>query len=173
MPSLRTEWACPTPVLPSQSSESKGQERSAQTSKLLHKTSGPLLNSMASGSLSGSMESSSKASGFSISSPFGIMPHCTRLLSTNGLNKDLFLPSKMANQRLTNPSTSKGRRRWRMIKTARSYPSGCIAWYSGWIIRWSPVNNHSQEGRLGSERRKMMSVKYCIHESLNLHLLNL
>jgi hypothetical protein len=57
----------------------------------------------------------------------GIMPHGTRLLSISGLSRDLFLPSKMANQRLTNPSTSKRRRRWRMIKTARSYPSGCRA----------------------------------------------
>jgi hypothetical protein len=57
----------------------------------------------------------------------GIMPHCPRLLSISSLSRDLFLPSKMANQRLTNPSTSKSRRRWMMIKTARSYPFGCKA----------------------------------------------
>jgi hypothetical protein len=42
----------------------KGQERSAQTSKLWHKTSGPAIDSM----VSCSMESSTKASGSSISS---------------------------------------------------------------------------------------------------------
>jgi len=55
------------------------------------------------------------------------MPHGARLLSIIGLSRDLFLPSKMANPRLTNPSTSKSRRRWRMIKTARSYLFGCRA----------------------------------------------
>jgi hypothetical protein len=44
-------------VLPPQSSESKSQERSAQTSKLRHKTFGPASDSMALGSLPGSMES--------------------------------------------------------------------------------------------------------------------
>jgi hypothetical protein len=52
----------------------------------------------------------------------GIMPHGTRLLSINDLSKDLFLPIK-----ITNPSTSKSRRRWRMINTARSYLFGCRA----------------------------------------------
>jgi hypothetical protein len=55
------------------------------------------------------------------------MAHDTRLLSISGLNRDLFLPSKMENQRPTNPSTSKSRRKWRMIKTARSYLFGCRA----------------------------------------------
>jgi hypothetical protein len=57
----------------------------------------------------------------------GIMPHGTRLLSISGLSRDLFLLSKIANQRLTNPSTSKGCKKWRMIKIARSYPFGCRA----------------------------------------------
>jgi hypothetical protein len=57
----------------------------------------------------------------------GIMPHDARLLSISGLSRDLLLPRKMKNKRLTNPSTSKSRKRWRMIKTARSYPSGCRA----------------------------------------------
>jgi len=73
MPSLRTKWACSTPMLPPQSSESKGQERSAQTGKLWYKTSGPTSDSMASGSLPGSMESSSKASG-SLSSRMASRP---------------------------------------------------------------------------------------------------
>jgi hypothetical protein len=34
MPSLGSKWACLTLVLPSQSTKSEGQERSAQTSKL-------------------------------------------------------------------------------------------------------------------------------------------
>jgi hypothetical protein len=55
------------------------------------------------------------------------MPHITWLLSINGLSRDLFLPRKMANPRLTNPSTLKGRRRWRMINIARSYLFGCRA----------------------------------------------
>jgi hypothetical protein len=46
---------CPTPVLPPQSSKSKGQEKSSQTSKLRHKTSSPASDSMASGSLSSSL----------------------------------------------------------------------------------------------------------------------
>jgi hypothetical protein len=57
----------------------------------------------------------------------GIMPHSTRLLSISGLSRDLFLPSKMANPRLTNPTILKGRRRWRMINIARSYLFGCRA----------------------------------------------
>jgi hypothetical protein len=72
MPSLRFKWACLTPVLPSQSPKSESQERSAQASKLWHKTSGLASDSMISGSLSCSMESSTKASGPSISSP---LPH--------------------------------------------------------------------------------------------------
>jgi hypothetical protein len=48
---------CLTPVLPPQSSKSKGQEKSSQTSKLRHKTSGPASDSMASGSLSSSLSS--------------------------------------------------------------------------------------------------------------------
>jgi len=51
-----------------------------------------------------------------------IMSHGARLLSISGLNRDLFLPSKMAN-----PSTSKSCRRWRMINTAKSYLIGCRA----------------------------------------------
>jgi hypothetical protein len=41
--------------------------------------------------------------------PHGIMPHGARLLSINGLNKDLFLPIIVANPRPTNPGTLKGR----------------------------------------------------------------
>jgi hypothetical protein len=52
----------------------------------------------------------------------GIMPHGARLLSISGLSRDLFLPIKMAN-----PSTSKNRRRWRMINTIGSYLFGCRA----------------------------------------------
>jgi len=51
-----------------------------------------------------------------------IMPHGARLLSISGLSRDLFLPIKMAN-----PSTSKNRRRWRMINTIGSYLFGCRA----------------------------------------------
>jgi hypothetical protein len=36
----------------------------------------------------------------------GIRPYGTRLLSINGLNRDLFLPIRMANPRLTNQGTS-------------------------------------------------------------------
>jgi len=36
-----------------------------------------------------------------------IVTHGARLLNINDLSRDLFLPSKMANQRLTNPSISK------------------------------------------------------------------
>lgn len=75
----------------------------------------------------------------------GIMPYGARLFSISGLSRNLFLPSKMVNQRLTNPSTSKSHRRWRMIKTSRSYLFGCRAWYSGWI---------KKEGWHGSRRRK-------------------
>jgi len=57
----------------------------------------------------------------------GIMSHDARLLSISGLSRELILPSKMENQRLTNPSTLKSRKRWRMIKTGRSYPSRCRA----------------------------------------------
>jgi hypothetical protein len=57
----------------------------------------------------------------------GIMPHGARLLNISSLSRDLFPPIIVANPRPTNPSTSKSRRRWRMIKTARSYPSGCRA----------------------------------------------
>jgi hypothetical protein len=53
-----------------------------------------------------------------------------------------------------NPSTLKGRRRWKMINTAWSHLFGCKAWWSGWVNRWSPASNHPQEGRLGLERRK-------------------
>jgi hypothetical protein len=37
--------------------------------------------------------------------PHGIIPHGARLLSTSGLCRDLFLPTKVANPRLTNPGT--------------------------------------------------------------------
>jgi hypothetical protein len=57
----------------------------------------------------------------------GIMPHGERLLSISCLMRDLFLPSKMANPRLTNLSTLKGHKMWRMINTARSYLFGCRA----------------------------------------------
>jgi hypothetical protein len=59
--------------------------------------------------------------------PHGIVPHSAKLLGISNLNRDLFLPSKMANPRLTNPSTSKSRKRWRMINIARSYLFGCRA----------------------------------------------
>jgi len=67
MPSLRPKWAHPTLVLSSQSSEIKGQERSAKTSKFWHQTSGPTSGSMASGPpVSGYMASSSKALGTTV-----------------------------------------------------------------------------------------------------------
>jgi hypothetical protein len=55
----------------------------------------------------------------------GIMPQGTRLLSINGLNRDLFLPIIVANPSSTNPSISKSRRRWKMIYTAGSHLFGC------------------------------------------------
>jgi len=48
-----------------------------------------------------------------------------RLLSINGLSKDLFLPIIMANPSSTNPSISKSHRRWKMIYTAGSHLFGC------------------------------------------------
>jgi len=53
--------------------------------------------------------------------PHGIMPHGARLLSINGLNRDLFLPIIVENPRPTNPGTLKSRRRRRMIDNGRSY----------------------------------------------------
>jgi len=78
----------------------------------------------------------------------GIRPHSAELLNVSGLSRDLFLPIRMANPRLTNQGTSwRNRRRWRMINSIGSCLFRCRAWYSGWIIRWSPVNNHQKEGR--------------------------
>jgi hypothetical protein len=54
--------------------------------------------------------------------PHGIMPHGAKLLS-----RDLFLPIKVANPRITNPGTLKSHRRCRMINIARSYLFECRA----------------------------------------------
>jgi hypothetical protein len=56
--------------------------------------------------------------------PLGLMHHGTRHLSISGLSNDLYLPIIVANPR-PNPSTLKGRRRWKMINTAWSYLFGC------------------------------------------------
>jgi hypothetical protein len=58
--------------------------------------------------------------------PLGLMHHDTRHLSISGLSSDLFLPIIVANLR-PNPSTLKGRKRWKMINTARSHLFGCKA----------------------------------------------
>jgi len=124
MPSLRVKWESLTPVLPPQGLERKDQERSAQTSKLWHKTFGPVSDFMASDSLSCSMESSTMVSGLNIK-PLGIMHHGTRLLSISGLSSDLYLPIIVTNPRSTNSGTLKSRRMWRMINTAESHLFGC------------------------------------------------
>jgi hypothetical protein len=82
----------------------------------------------------------------------GHMHHGIWHLSISGLSSDLYLPITV-----TNPSTLKGRRRWKMINTTGSHLFGCKAWWSGWVNRWSPANNHLQEGRLGLERREMLT----------------
>jgi hypothetical protein len=64
----------------------------------------------------------------------GIMHHSTRHLSISGLSSDLYLPIIVANPR-PNPSTLKGRRRWKMINTAGSHLFGCKACWSGWVNR--------------------------------------
>jgi hypothetical protein len=53
--------------------------------------------------------------------PLGLIHHSTRHLSS-----DLYLPIIVANPR-PNPSTLKGRRRWKMINTAGSHLFGCKA----------------------------------------------
>jgi hypothetical protein len=58
--------------------------------------------------------------------PLGLMDHDTRHLSINGLNNDLYMPIIVANPR-PNPSTLKGRRRWKMINTTWSHLFGCKA----------------------------------------------
>jgi hypothetical protein len=58
--------------------------------------------------------------------PFGLMYHGTRHLSISGLSSSLYLPIIVANLR-PNPSTLKGRRRWKMINTAGSHLFGCKA----------------------------------------------
>jgi len=55
--------------------------------------------------------------------PLGLMHHGTRHLSISGLSSDLYLPIIVANPR-SNPSTLKGRRRWKMINTAGSHLFG-------------------------------------------------
>jgi hypothetical protein len=55
------------------------------------------------------------------------MPHGARLPSISGLSRDLFLPIKVANPRLTNPGSLKTQRRRKMINAARSYLFGCRA----------------------------------------------
>jgi hypothetical protein len=57
---------------------------------------------------------------------FGLMHLGTRHLSISDLNNDLYLPITVAN-----PSTCKGRRRWKMINTSVSHLFGCKAWWSG------------------------------------------
>jgi hypothetical protein len=46
----------------------------------------------------------------------------------------------------------------KMINTAWSQLFGCKAWWNGWVNKWSPTNNHPQEGRLGLERREMFTT---------------
>jgi hypothetical protein len=84
----------------------------------------------------------------------GTRPDDVRLFSINGINRDLFLPIRMENPRLTNQGNSwRSCRRWRMINSIESCLYGCRVWYNGWIIRWSLVNNDHMVGRHGSERR--------------------
>jgi hypothetical protein len=56
----------------------------------------------------------------------GLTHHGTRHLSISGLSNDLYLPIIVANLR-PNPSTLKGRRRWKMINTVGSHLFGCKA----------------------------------------------
>jgi hypothetical protein len=51
----------------------------------------------------------------------GTQTQGARLLSINGLSRDLILPIIVANPRPTNPSTLKSHRRWEMINTLGSY----------------------------------------------------
>jgi hypothetical protein len=118
MPSLRIKQACQTPMLPSQGSESNGQERSAQTSKILPQDLWPSIR------LHGIKLRGIRV--FNIK-PYGIMPHAARLPSISGLNRDLFLPIKVASPRLTNLSTLKSRRR-RKMKYCQQPPKGRQAW---------------------------------------------
>jgi hypothetical protein len=89
----------------------------------------------------------------------GIRPHGAKLPSTSNLSRDLFLSIRMANPRLTNQGTSwRSCKRWRMINSIARCLFGYRAWYNGWIIRWSPVNNQQKEGRHGSERRQTFTL---------------
>jgi hypothetical protein len=56
----------------------------------------------------------------------GLMHHDTWHLSIRDLSSDLYLPITVANPR-SNPSTLKGRRRWKMINTTESHLFGCKA----------------------------------------------
>jgi hypothetical protein len=56
----------------------------------------------------------------------------TRHLNISDLSYDLYLPITVANPR-SNPSTLKGRRRWKMINTTESHLCGYKAWWSGWV----------------------------------------
>jgi hypothetical protein len=84
--------------------------------------------------------------------PLGLMHLGSRHLSINDLSSDLYLPITVAKPR-SNPSTLKGRKRWKRINTTVSHLFGCKAWWSGWVSKWSPASNHPLEGRLGSRRR--------------------
>jgi len=82
----------------------------------------------------------------------GLMHLGTNHLSISDTSRDLYLPIIVAKPR-SNPSTWKGRRRWKMINTTVSHLFGCKAWWNGWVSRWSHASNHQLEGRLGSRRR--------------------
>jgi hypothetical protein len=70
----------------------------------------------------------------------------TRQFSISDLSSDLYLPIIVADPR-SSPSTLIGHRRWKMINTTESHLFGFNA------------RNHLQEGRLGSERREMLTPR--------------
>jgi hypothetical protein len=82
----------------------------------------------------------------------GLMHLDSRHLSISGLSSDLFQPIRVAPQR-PNLSSLEGLRRWKRNNSTVSHLSGCRAWWSVWISKWSPASNLPQEGRLGSRRR--------------------
>lgn len=86
----------------------------------------------------------------------GFMHHDIKYLSISDLSSNLYLPITVAAPR-SNPSTLKGRRRWKIISTTESHLFGCRAWWSGWGNKWIPASNHLQEGRIGSRRTRAVT----------------
>jgi hypothetical protein len=124
MPPLRIKQACPTPILKAKREKVKKEvprQVNSGTRPLAIRLHGIRLHRI---KLQGIMLLNIKPYGIKSQ---GIMPHGAKLPSISGLCRDLLLPIKVTNPRLTNPGTLKSCRRWRMINAARNYLFGCKA----------------------------------------------